>query len=166
VDSLNFPSADNIRFSIAFYKTQEVTAMNDIDRSYVEKKVRDWKDRLESLYLLVEDTLSGRENIVCSRKRHTTMYEGLMHKYNVEAEELPVLDIYKDKVMIATFEPIGLWTTGGDGRIDILTKSGAYIIAGTGEKGKKSEWEVFTPKDRRSARNMDSSLIMDLVSQP
>ena len=140
--------------------------MNDIDKSYVEKKVRDWKDRLSSLYLLVEDTLSGRENIVCSRKRHTTMYEGLMHKYNVEAEELPILDIYRDKVMIAMFKPAGLWVTGGDGRIDILTESGAYIVAGTGEKGEKSGWKVFTPKDRKSGRNLDSSLIMDLVNQP
>jgi len=46
--------------------------MNDIDKSYVEERVREWKDRLSSLYLLVEDTLSGRKNIVCSRKRHTT----------------------------------------------------------------------------------------------
>ncbi len=139
--------------------------MNDIDKSYVEERVREWKDRLSSLYLLVEDTLSGRKNIVCSRKRHTTMYEGLMHRYNVEAEELPILDVYKDKVMIAMFEPIGLWVTGSDGRIDILTESGAYIVAGTAEEGKKPGWKVFTPGDRKTGRNMDSSLIMDLVNQ-
>jgi len=93
------------------------------------------------------------------------MYEGLMHRYNVEAEELPILDVYKDKVMIAMFEPIGLWVTGSDGRIDILTESRAYIVAGTAEEGKKPGWKVFTPGDRKTGRNMDSSLIMDMVNQ-
>ncbi|MCP4695422.1 MAG: hypothetical protein GY862_01035 [Gammaproteobacteria bacterium] len=127
--------------------------------------MKDWKDRLNSLYLLVEDILSGKKNIVCKKTRHTTMHEELMQKYDIGSEDIPILDIYKDKVIIAVFKPVGLWVTGANGRIDILTDDGAYILAGTAEKGKKPEWKVFTPKNRKSAKNLDSSLILDLVNQ-
>jgi len=94
------------------------------------------------------------------------MYEELMQKYNVGSEDIPMLDIYKNKVIIATFKPVGLWVIGANGRIDILIESGAYIVVDTAEKGKKPEWKVFTPKNRKSGKNLDSSLIMELVNQP
>ncbi len=139
--------------------------MNNIDKSYIEKRVKDWKDRLNSLYLLVEDILSAKKNIECKKTRQTTMYEELMQKYDIESEDIPILDIYKDKVIIAIFKPVGLWVIGANGRIDILTEEGAYILADTAEKGKKPEWKVFTPKNRKSGKNLDSSLILDLVNK-
>lgn len=140
--------------------------MNDIDKSYIKESVKSWKVRINSLYSLVEETLSGQKNLVCKKTRHTTMYEELMQKYNVGSEEIPILDIYKNKVIIATFKPVGLWVLGANGRIDILTESGAYIVVDTAKTGKKPEWKVFTPKNRKSEKNLDSSLIMELVNQP
>ncbi len=139
--------------------------LNDIDQSYIKERVKDWKDRLNHLYLLVEEILFDQKNIVCKKTRHTILYEELMQKYNVNSEDIPILDIYKNKMIIATFKPVGLWVIGANGRIDILTESGAYIVVDTAETGKKPAWKVFTPKNRKSGKNLDSSLIMELVNQ-
>ncbi len=139
--------------------------LNDIDQSYIKDRVKEWKGRINHMYLLVEGALSDKKNIVCKKTRHTTLYEELMQKYNVDSEDIPILDIYKNKVIIATFKPVGLWVIGANGRIDILTESGAYIVVDTAETGKKPVWKVFTPKNRKSGKNLDSSLIMELVNQ-
>ncbi|MCI4626027.1 MAG: hypothetical protein L3V56_08695 [Candidatus Magnetoovum sp. WYHC-5] len=138
--------------------------MNGIDKLDIEERVKDWKERLNNLYLLVEKTLSGKKNIICKKNRSTIMYEELMRKYNVNSENIPILDIYKDKIIIAIFEPIGLWVIGANGRVDILTESGAYIVVDIAEKGKEPKWQVFTPKNRRYSKELDSSFITELVT--
>jgi len=139
--------------------------LNHIDQSYIKERIRNWKVRLNHLYLRVEEILSVQNNIVCKKTRHTILYEELMQKYKVDSETIPILDIYKNKVIIATFKPVGLWVIGANGRIDILTESGAYIVVDTAEIGQKPAWKVFTPKNRKSGKNLDSSLIMELVNQ-
>jgi len=139
--------------------------LNDINQSYIKERIKDWKSRLNHMYLLVEGALSDKQNIVCKKTRHTTLYEELMQKYNVDSEDIPILDIYKNKVIIATFKPVGLWVIGANVRIDILTKSGAYIVVDTAEIGKKPAWKVFTPKNRKYGKNLNSSLILELVNQ-
>jgi len=128
--------------------------MEKINKPYVEERVKDRKNRISSLYSFVEKTLSGMENIECKKKRFATMYEGLMDEYKVKAEKLPILDIYKKKKLIAAIRPKGLWVVGANGRIDILTHSGSYIVVDTAEKLKKPKWQVFLLLDKRSGKKM------------
>ncbi len=90
-----------------------------------------------------------------------------MDEYKVKAEKLPILDIYKKKKLIAAIRPKGLWVIGANGRIDILTHSGSYIVVDTAEKLKKPKWQVFLPLDKRSGKKndakMNSSLIKSIV---
>ncbi|MGO8882042.1 MAG: hypothetical protein ACLPVO_19695 [Desulfomonilaceae bacterium] len=139
--------------------------MTGIDKSYIERRVKEWKKRLESLYALVEKSLADLNGVRCEKKQHVTMYEGLMQSNDVSPKKLPVLDIYKNKMMVASFKPIGLWVVGANGRIDILTENGAYILVDKADYGQEPEWNVFPPQNRQSRFLLDSSFIRELIEK-
>ncbi len=139
--------------------------MTDIDKPHIEERVNDWKRRLESLYTLVEESLASLEGVECKTNRHVTMHEELMQKFDVNPQQLKILDIYKNEQIVVSFKPIGLWVIGANGRVDILSKQGAYILVDQADPGQEPEWNVFSPQDRRSGSCFDSSFIRELVRQ-
>lgn len=139
--------------------------MTEINKRNIEDRVKDWKERLNTLYVFVEQSLSNNKEVELRKDRLTTMHEELMQKYSVSPEKIPLLDIYKNKNIIATFKPIGLWVIGANVRVDILTESGAYIVVDISEKGEESNWQVYSPKNRKEGRRFDSSFIAELVDQ-
>ncbi len=138
--------------------------MSQINKSYIENMVNDWKKRLDSLYFFVGQSLTGIQNVECRQTKHMTMYEELMQKFEIGPAKIPILDVYKYKNVIASFKPIGLWVTGANGRIDILTKSGAFILVDIAEKGEKPDWKVFSPKSRKKGKDFDPVFIAELVN--
>lgn len=58
---------------------------------------------------------------------------------------------------------MGLWVIGANGRIDILTKSGAYILVDVGEKEGPSNWKVYAPKNRKKGVDFDNKFIAELI---
>lgn len=137
--------------------------MTEIDKPDIEGRVEDWLQRLAALYTFVERTLENSENIECKSTKHMTMHEELMQKFDVEPKRVPILDIYKSKTVIASFKPVGLWVIGANGRVDILTKSGAFILVNVADKGEKSDWKVYSPQNRRKGTDFDVTFIEELV---
>jgi len=137
----------------------------NLDKPHVEERVSEWKKRLKDLFSLFEDALSHLKGVECKQTRHTEMYEGLMQAHDVKAQSLPILDVYKNGKMIFSVKPIGLWVIGANGRVDILTERGAYIVVDVAEYGQFPKWRVFSPKDRTSGAFLDSSFIVNLADQ-
>jgi hypothetical protein len=138
--------------------------MTEIDKQYIENRVADWKNRLYALYATVEQCSINYIDVVCKRERTTTMYEELMKKYGVAEETLPLLDMYKNQKIFATFKPIGLWVLGANGRVDVLTESGAYIIVDTSDNRSEPRWEVYSPNNRKKGRMLDCKFIEEIVN--
>ncbi|MDM8555895.1 hypothetical protein QUF75_14275 [Desulfococcaceae bacterium HSG7] len=138
--------------------------MSEIDKKYIESRVNDWVNRIEDLYSTVKKALSDSEGIECKSVKHMMMHEGLMRNFGVLPKKIPILDLYKNKNLIASFKPVGLWVIGANGRIDILTKSGSFIVVDVAEQGNESEWKVFTPNNRKKGLVFDSASINKLVS--
>jgi hypothetical protein len=139
--------------------------MVNIDKACIEERVKEWKRRLESLYAFVEEPLAALKGVRCEKKRQVTMYEELMQNFDVNSQQLPILDIYRNETLIVSFKSIGLWVIGANGRIDILTEKGAYILVDKAKFGQPAEWNVFSPQNRRSGSPFDSSFILELVRQ-
>lgn len=137
----------------------------EISKPYIESRVNDWMKRVGDLYALVKASFADSQEIECRSARHIMMHEELMQKFGVAPKRVPILDIYKDKTLIASFKPVGLWVLGANGRVDILTKSGAFILADVAEKGNGSEWKVFAPDNRRKGAVFDSDFISGLVRE-
>jgi hypothetical protein len=138
--------------------------MSEIDKPYIESKVKDWLDRIENVYNTVKTTLKDFNDIKIVSTRQFLMYEELMQQFDVPPTNVPILDLKQRGSLLATFKPVGLWVIGANGRIDILTKDGAFILVDVSEKGSPSTWKVYTPKNRKDGKQFDSTFIKELVS--
>lgn len=139
--------------------------MSTIDKSYVEQQVEEWKQRIDSLYSFVQNSIASMNDVSFDKNRQTTMNEALMREHHVNPQTVPILDIYKSGQLVASFKPVGLWVIGANGRIDILTEKGAYILVDKAEENGSPNWEVFSPQERRAGAPFDSSIIDKLVNQ-
>lgn len=113
-----------------------------VDRQQVEKRVRDWKKRVTDLYSTIKLWLKDSEYSLKSGSK-LTMYEELMSQFNIPATDIDTADIYKDKNFVLTIKPKGLWIIGANGRIDILTTKGNYLLVDNAEQFEVPKWKLF-----------------------
>ena len=137
--------------------------MSEIDKKYIESRVNDWRHRIVDIFSFVKKSCSNYPEIDFSENKTTQMHEELMQKFDVSPVELPILEIRKNKELLASFKPMGLWVIGANGRIDILTKAGSYILVDVAEKEEPSIWKVYTPSNRKESVEFDNKFIADLV---
>ena len=138
--------------------------MSEIDKPYIESRVEDWLVRINNIYDSVRSALENIDDIEFVATRQVVMHEELMQKFNVPTRNVPILDIKRSGSLLASFKPIGLWVIGAYGRIDILTKDGAFILVDVSEEGNPPLWKVYTPKNRKDGKSFDSIFINELVS--
>ncbi len=136
--------------------------MAAVTKATIQHKIDDWHKRIESLYAKIKDSLANFSGIRFQEDRSTIMHEELMKKFSIQPEKMKILDVFRDGDLIGSFKPIGLWVIGARGRIDLLTQRGALIIVDQSEVGKKSEWRVFTQKNRRQGEDFDTQTIHDI----
>lgn len=135
-----------------------------IDKEYVEIRANNWSKKVSKLYNFVNDNLSNND-IECIADKKMVMYEELMQKFNVPKIDIPILNLRKNKTILASFKPIGLWVIGANGRIDILTKNGAFILADMSENDEQTQWKVYSPENRKEGVDFDSNFINKLVAE-
>lgn len=137
--------------------------MEAISRDYVHDRVEDWVERISDLYDFVESRSKNDPTLRFDRSKNTIMHEELMERYGYGAKEIPVLDIYRKNKLLATFQPIGLWVVGANGRVDVLTKDGAHILVDLSDKGEPPNWVVYSPKKRKTGKPMDANFVRELL---
>ena len=137
--------------------------MPQVTQKSVEGKAVKWQKRIGHLYSYVKDQLSDVTDIQFSLTRSLTMYEDLMRRNDVEPLELPILDVFVSGELKATFKPVGLWVVGANGRVDVLTNNGAYILTGTSDELSESSWEIYTPNKRKIKKSLDRGFLRAMV---
>ena len=65
-----------------------------IDKSHVEKRVKDWKKRVSDLYATIKGWTKDTDYSIKTGGK-VTMYEELMAQFNVQPVEIDTADIYK-----------------------------------------------------------------------
>jgi len=134
-----------------------------VDKEYIEQCSDGWIKKIENLYSLIKETLENNNEVQCNTNQSMTMHEGLMIEHQVLPKKVPILDLFVKNQLKATFKPIGLWVVGANGRVDILTSQGAYILVDVGEDEITPCWEVFPPKNRKNSVPFDVAFIAKLV---
>jgi hypothetical protein len=138
-----------------------ITEEVKIDRSHVEKQVKDWKKRISDLYNAMKGwTKNTGYSIKIGGK--VTMYEELMAQFYVPPVEIDTADIYSEEKIVLTIKPKGLWMIGANGRIDILSTVGSYMIVDTAEKFKASKWKLYNG-DMRNGVDFTKQTFLELL---
>lgn len=137
--------------------------MSEITKEYIENRVDDWIQRIENVFSIVKNSLSGNSEIEFVETKTVRMNEELMQKFGISPVFLPVLEVKRKGTPVASFKPIGLWVIGANGRIDILTEEGSYILVNLEGDDKSSDWRVYTPKNRKQSIPFDEDFVRELV---
>lgn len=127
-------------------------------------RVQDWIDRIDALYALIREVLAGHENISICTSHSVFMHEELMQKCNLPSVKLPALDIKKNNQIVVTAKPVGLWVIGANGRVDLLSEKGSYILVAQAAHGTKPNWQVFSPSNREKSVKFDRAFIKKMVN--
>jgi hypothetical protein len=136
--------------------------MTEINKEFIEERVEDWRQRLNFIFSLVKNALKNEVGIQFHDDKTVVMNEELMQKYDVMAIELPILEVKRSNELLASFKPKGLWVIGANGRIDILTAKGSYILVDLAGKEEPSNWQVYTPQNRKKSISFNEQFIKDL----
>jgi len=139
----------------------EERAQTLISKDSVEARIEDWKSRLRTLYRQVSDW--GLKNgWTVDNSGTVEMYEELMQKFDVPATEQPTLRLDGEQGYIL-FKPKGLWVIGANGRIDLYTSKGTFIIVDLAERGTPAQWTIFRATEKRDGDRFTPEMLASLV---
>lgn len=138
--------------------------MEAVGKDDVHHQVEDWKKRISDLYDFVERQ-SKNDRTLRFDRTHTIMREEMMERYGYGSEEIPVLDIFRKNKLLATFQPVGLWVIGANGRVDVLTKDGAHILVDLSNEDEPPKWIVYSPKNRKTGKPLDADFVREILQE-
>lgn len=118
------------------------TIVNKAEKLKIEKQIIDWKMRVAALYSNIETWLLNSEYKLKNGAK-LTMYEELMAQFEIPATAIETKNVYKEKAFILTLKPRGLWIIGANGRIDVLTTTGNYILMDFAAQYETPQWKLF-----------------------
>jgi len=139
----------------------EESPQTTVTKELVQERVRDWKNRLSDLFQEVRIWAMGNGWQVDSSGA-VVMHEELMEKFDVPATKQPTLRL-DDKRGYALFKPKGLWVIGANGRIDLYTSKGTFIIVDLAEHGAAPRWTIFRASQKRDGDLFKPEMIANLV---
>lgn len=135
----------------------EETTNQPIDRAHIERRVKDWSDRVQTLYRQIEAWLPAGWTI--EKRGAVRMHEELMQKFAVPPQSLPVLELFHDGKPSARIEPRGLWIIGANGRLDLIKGADHYIIIDAAENFAPPAWQIAPLSDRRKLQKLNAQTL-------
>ena len=111
-----------------------------IDRSYVERRIEDWKQRIEALYADVSAWLP--DGWTATGDGGVLMHEELMRRFKVPERRLPVLSLRRNAMERGKMEPRGLWIIGANGRVDLILPDRHYLFVDRSESFEAPDWQI------------------------
>ena len=130
-----------------------------IDRSFVERRLDDGRERLDRLYADLETWLPNGWSM-CDGGT-VPIYEDLMMRFDVPRRTLPSKDLVQQGMVAGHVEPRGLWIIGANGRVDIRLRDQHYLVVDRAESFEPPDWQVASITARRD----QSGLTRDVLAQ-
>jgi hypothetical protein len=132
-----------------------------VNKEAVEESVQDWKNRLQALFQEVR-AWALKNGWRVDDSGEVSMHEELMQKFNVPATRQPTLRLDGERGY-ALFKPKGLWVIGANGRIDLYTSKGTFIIVDLAERDTSPRWTIFRASQNHEGDLFSPEMIANLV---
>lgn len=135
---------------------------DDLSRDEVQHRIDDWLGRLDTLFQRSEEWARDHGWTV-SRIGPTPMDEDLMRRHAMSPAEQPVLKLEGPDGAYALFKPKGLWVIGANGRVDLYTPKGAFILVDQADAFRAPEWRLFRASEKREGIPYGPELLSELT---
>lgn len=141
----------------AYADVEEIeVARSDLDPEYIQRRIGDWKRRVDTVFAMIKKWAANRGATVEDMPA-TEMNEDILRRHHVEPYAMSSLIVRKDKHIIKVI-PRGLWTIGGNGRIDLITTTGLYALVDFAEPFTAPDWKIYGPEREGGVALTESSL--------
>ena len=149
---------------VGFMVREEETdpAFPSLTKADVERRVEDWLQRLERLYRGIAQWADERGWSV-DRAQTVEIHEELMRRFAVPARRQPVLRIEDGHSGYALFKPKGLWVIGANGRVDLFTSRGVYILVDFADHFAEPNWMIISPNQTFAQTPFRPELLVDYI---
>lgn len=138
------------------FKDNESLLVSIVESSHIQKRVDDWKKRVDDLYGSINNWILQKSNYSCRFGQHTAMFEDLMKTFEIPKQNINTLDVLLNQKIILAFKPKGLWIIGANGRIDIISAKGSYTIVDIAEPFQAPQWQIYTA-DRKTKSDFNQT---------
>ncbi|NQV18002.1 MAG: hypothetical protein HQ534_05605 [Armatimonadetes bacterium] len=141
----------------------EYNEKNNLSKILVQKEVTYWIKRVYNLYTVIQEWLIDKPEYKLVVGRPIMMFEELMQLYGIKPQEVNTADLFKDNYLLLTFKPKGLWIIGANGRIDIISRKGNYILVDYSNKFQNSRWHIHTAQDKNNGKLFNRDDLLDIL---
>lgn len=132
-----------------------------IDRHYVERRLDDWRRRLNRLYDDIEGWLPLDWSMIDGES--VPIHEELMERLSVPERRLPAKLLLRRGTGVGRLEPRGLWIIGTNGRVDLILPDAHYVIVDRADSFEPSNWQVASLDARRNQRRLTGEVVVELL---
>ena len=132
-----------------------------LDRERVEALVDDWQRRVNTLLETVVHWAEANGWEV-SPGSPVVMDEQLMQEFHIEPREFPSYSLTNAKGRVVWIKPKALWVIGANGRIDLFSSRGLYVIVDLAEAFETPHW-VMHQKGKGSGQDFRPELLIDIA---
>lgn len=140
----------------------DLTTSSDLDTSYLDRRIDDWGIRLRTLYASVQNWLPAGWSV--KSEPSMMMHEELMRTHDMPARYVTALNLESNSGKSASLTPKGLWIIGANGRVDLRTPNGSYILVDVAESFLPSDWRVAPVADRSRTQPFDQNSLQAILS--
>jgi hypothetical protein len=134
-----------------------------MDTLHIKMRVDDWEIRVHNLIENLKEWTKDNDFIKINPSRKLKMHEGLMKTFNVSMREIESADILKNDKIIFALKPFGLWIIGANGRIDLLSAKGNYILIDEAESFQQPKWKLFLKNNKKQGKDFTKDVFNQLL---
>lgn len=150
--------------NLVFNNPNESLQITLMDKDHIAKRILEWKKRVNNLYEESKNWIKERPEFSITIGNPTPMYEELMQSFQINPTEVDTADILKEKKIVLSFKPKGLWIIGANGRIDIISRIGSFILIDKADQFETPNWYIFKPTDKQNGRPFNKAELLDLIN--
>jgi len=134
-----------------------------LDAAQIVHRVDDWRRRVDDLLQQIE-TWGNAAGLHVQTSEPVVMHEELMKRFDVPPVNLKTLYIDRQGAFVAKVAPVGLWTIGANGRVDLKTRRGVFTMVDTAEHFARPLWRVSGPEIRDAPELSEQTFLRALLA--
>ncbi len=138
------------------YDLPELTAQE------VHERVEDWLRRLDDLFARIR-SWAVAHGLAVKDGEPRPMLEERMERVGEPAREQPTLVLRSAEGKEIWIWPIALWVTLSNGRVDVLSQKGIYVLIDKAEPLQPPQWMLWKVGAGGSGRAFDPEQLAEMV---
>ena len=134
---------------------REITAQS------VNARLDDWLRRLHTLFRAIKDWAAST-GWRAEDGATISMHEEIMQMVGVADREQPTLHVRNSEGAEIWIKPKGLWVIGANGRVDMYSRKGAFILVDIADAFQPPQW-VLHRIGKGEGKSFDPGQLADMI---